>query len=378
VIEMGRRPIWTGETGQKVIFAVNAWLAEEGLAHSDETVTKAIEALRAGPPWNKWSQETLWRKYWVARKHHGNSPPPTEEDRWFSLLIKWCKEPKRNPVLISAEQAREMINQLIAVVPSHRRAHLDQLFAHMERRLFWNGRQKIEWLQSEVIARLAANPHDWPIPITRRGRPDLMAGRIETYLANAPGKRAHKQDILAALEIRNTSGQNALVSMVRAGRLVRVADGMYSLPTDGVSNYVPGQKAVVDVLAAGGSYTNAQLRARTGLTEGAIHAAVHHLVKQGKAIRIKRGLWARPGTAPPHIYARDAIIEALQSGSKTVHELMTATGKNRGEIWQALHRLKAKGLIHGGGQRGRLAAFALPPAHLNGKSKPKNRPRRRA
>jgi DNA-binding MarR family transcriptional regulator len=136
--------------------------------------------------------------------------------------------------------------------------------------------------------------------------------------------------------------------MVRAGRLVRVADGMYSLPIDGVSNYVPGQKAIVDVLGAGGSYTNAQLRARTGLTVAAIHAAVHHLVKQGKIIRIKRGSYARPGTAPPHIYARDAIMEALQSGSKTVPELVAATRKNRGEISQALHRLKAKGLIRRG------------------------------
>ena len=341
---MAPRPIWAGEIGQKLVFAVNAWLTTQGLAHSDETVTKAIKALRTGPPWNKWSQETLWRKYWVARKHHGNSPPPTEEDRWFSLLIKWGKEPKRNPVVISAEQAREMINQLIAVVPSHRRAHLDQLFAHMERRLFWNGRQKIEWLQSEVIARLAANQHDWPIPITRRGRPDLMAGRIETYLANAPGKRAHKQDILTALEIRNTSGQNALVSMVRAGRLVRVADGMYSLPIDGVGNYVPADKAVVDMLAAG-PRTNAELIAGTGLTEGAIHAAIHRLGKQGKVIRVKHGKYALPGTAVPHVYTKDAINEALQSGPKTVRELMTATGKNRGEISQALHRLKAKGLI---------------------------------
>ena len=131
-------------------------------------------------------------------------------------------------------------------------------------------------------------------------------------------------------------------------------------------------------MLAAGPRTNAELIAGTGLTEGAIHAAIHRLGKQGKVIRVKHGKYALPGIAVPHVYTKDAIIRALQSGSKTVRELMTATGKNRGEIWQALHRLKAKGLIHGGGQRGRLAAFALPPAHLNGKSKPKNRPRRRA
>jgi hypothetical protein len=367
---VAQKPVWTRgdyrtDAGQALVLAGNARLEALGKTRRDKKAVHSVilDLIKTEPAYKGLNFHTLKGAY--NRALHKAPPPVTEEDGWMSLLIEWGKEPKRNPVSISAEQAGEMINSLTGAAGPHRRERLNQLFVHMNRRIHWNGRKKIEWLRS-VIARLAANPHDWPIPITRRGRPDLMAGRIETYLANAPGKRAHKQDILTALEIRNTSGQNALVSMVRAGRLVRVADGMYSLPIDGVSNYVPGQKAIVDVLAAGGSYTNARLRALTGLTEGAIHAAVHHLVKQGKAIRIKRGLWALPGTAPPHIYARDAIIEALQSGPKTVRELMTATGKNRGEIWQALHRLKAKGLIIEvhlirPGCRGYQAAFALPP-----------------
>jgi hypothetical protein len=92
------------------------------------------------------------------------------------------------------------------------------------------------------------------------------------------------------------------------------------------------------------------------LTEGAIH----RLGKQGKIIRVKRGKYALPRTAVPHVYAKDAIYEALQSCSMTVPELLAATRKNRGEIWQAFHRLKAKGLIIGLGRRGYQAAFALP------------------
>jgi hypothetical protein len=336
-------------------------------------VKRVIAELRDNDPaYKSWTLEALRRAYYYAER----LPPPlaTDEDRWMSLLIQWGKESKRNPVLISGKQAREIVNRLIAATP-HRRAHLDQLFVHMECRIHWNGRQKIEWLRS-VTARLEANPLYWPIPISRRGRPDVTAGMIERHLANAPGKRAHKRDIVAALRIPRTTGQTTLCSMKRAGRIVRVANGVYALPTEGISNYVPGRKAIVDVLGAGGSYTNAQLRDRTGLTEGAIHAAIHRLGKQDKIIRVKRGKYALQGTAVPHVYTKDAINEVLQSGSKTVRELMTATGKNRGEIWQALHRLKAKGLIIGGGQRGR--AFALPPGRLNGKSKPKNRPRRRA
>jgi biotin operon repressor len=147
--------------------------------------------------------------------------------------------------------------------------------------------------------------------------------------------------------------------MERAGRIVRIANGVYSLPMEGIRNCVPANKAIVDMLAAG-PRTNAALIVGTRLTEGAIHAAIHRLGKQGKIIRVKRGKYGLPGTAVPHVYAKDAINQALQSGSKTGPELVAATGKNRGEIWQALHRLKAKGLIRSV-RRGYQAAFALPP-----------------
>jgi hypothetical protein len=99
--------------------------------------------------------------------------------------------------------------------------------------------------------------------------------------------------------------------------------------------------------------------------KGQIAGALHVLKKRGKVVLISYGKYAKPGTAAPHIYAKDAIDEALKSGSKTVRDLQTLTGKNRGELWAALQRKKAKGqvieayLIHVG-RRGRQAAFAMP------------------
>jgi hypothetical protein len=71
--------------------------------------------------------------------------------------------------------------------------------------------------------------------VPEASRPDVTAGRIETYLANAPGKRAHKRDIVAALKIPRTTAQTTLGSMERAHRIVRVGIGIYALPMEGVS-----------------------------------------------------------------------------------------------------------------------------------------------
>jgi hypothetical protein len=360
VNSMAQKSVWTCNgyrtaAGHAEVNKVNAYLEAHGRTRSDhKAVQRAIAELH--PECSPKQLETLRINYYRIQR----LPPPlaTEEDRWISLLVQWGRETDRFPASMTAEQAHEIVNRVIKVA-SHRRADLNQLFSHMDCRIHWNGRQKIKWLQS-VIARLETNPFDWPIPISPRGRPDVTAGMIETYLANAYGKRAHKRDIVAALRIPRTTGQTTLCSMERAGRIVRVANGVYALPMEGIRNYVPADKAIVDMLAAG-PRTNAELIVGTGLTEGAIHAAVHRLGMQDKIIRVKRGKYALPGTVVPHVYAKDAINEALQSGSKTVSELMIATGKNRGEIWQALHRLKAKGLIIGLGRRGYQAAFALSP-----------------
>jgi predicted Rossmann fold nucleotide-binding protein DprA/Smf involved in DNA uptake len=262
----------------------------------------------------------------------------------MSLLVQWGKETNRHPRFISAEQAREIVYRLIAAAPPHRRSNLSQLFVHMERRIHWNGRQKIKWLQT-AAARLEANQSDWPIPISRRGRLDVTATKIWTYLANTLEKRAHKRDIVAALNIPSTTAQTTLCSMHRAGQIVRIANGVYGLPATCVSTYVSADKAILDALRNGGQRNCAELRAQTGKSEGAVHAALHRLHKAGRIVLTKRGRYALAGSASPHVYARDAINDALRSGNKTMPELIGATGKNYGELWAALKRLMAKGQV---------------------------------
>jgi biotin operon repressor len=378
----GRPSIWAGVAGQALVLAVNDRLEAAGWVRTDnKAVRKVIQDLCKSEPYRRLSEPGLRTAYYRARRIHGDSPGPiaaeqstapqsaegtnkvaldaATRERWLCMLQKWGKATKRHPSLLSAQEAGEIVNRLIAV-SSHWHAYLDQLFVHMDRRIHWNGRQKIKWLLF-VIDRLAANPLDWPIPISRRGRPDVTAGRIETYLANAPAKRAHKRDIVSALAIPGTTGQTTLCSMERAGRIVRVGNGIYALPMKGVScaPYIPADKAILDALGKGGQRNCAELRAETGKSEGAVHAALHRLRNAGSIVLTKRGRYALAGSAPPHVYARDAISDALRSGKKAMPELIAATGKNRGEIWAALRRLEAKGRVIQVALRGQLIAFAL-------------------
>ena len=362
--------MWVGKghrtaAGHKFVCSVNASLKAHGWPRDNPKAVRLVigELHDNDPAYRTYAEETLRVAYYRAAA--SPAPLPTEEDRWMllqdrwtSLLIEWGKETKRHPTIISAQQASEIVNRLSAVTPPYRRADLDQLFVHMERRIHWNGRQKIKWLQS-AIARLAANPSDWPIPISRRGRPDIIAVRIETYLANTPGKCAHKRDIVAGLSIPSTTTQTTLCSLERARRIVRVANGVYGLPTKDVSAYVTAPKAILDALGRGGQRSCAELRAETGKSEGAVHAALHRLRNAGSIVLTKRGRYALAGSAPPHVYARDAISVALRSGKKTMPELIAATGKNRGEIYAALRRLEAKGRVKQVAPRGQRVAFAL-------------------
>jgi DNA-binding IclR family transcriptional regulator len=314
------------------------------------------ELIKNDPAYKTWDVETLRAEYYRLR----DLPPPllADEERWTAILIEWGKATTRLPEFISAEQAREMVARLLAAIPEHRRAEVDRLFNHPS--IHRSGRNNIKWLQL-VITRLEAHPNYWPIPISRYGRPDVTAGKILAYVANAPGQRAHKQDIAAAIGAPPTTTQSTLWAMVRADWLRREANGVYGLPREGAGNYVPGDQAVLNALAAG-ERTRAELVTATGLTEAAVHAAIHRLKERKVVIlkdRGKNATYALAGTAPPHVYAREAMNNALRSGEKTMPELEAITGKKRHELWAAYKREEAKRRVKRIVRRGKRAAFAL-------------------
>src|SRR5712671_4488535 len=72
----GRPSIWAGPIGRALVLDLNEAKACAG-SKSDGDI---IAILRTRPPWNKWSQDTLSRKLFVARQHHGDSPAPIADE----------------------------------------------------------------------------------------------------------------------------------------------------------------------------------------------------------------------------------------------------------------------------------------------------------
>jgi hypothetical protein len=259
---------------------------------------------------------------------------------------------------MSEEQAREIVDRVTAGAPPERCDQLDQLFT--DRSIHKNGRKKIKELQS-TIDTWKKNPHYWPIPFSRYGRPDVTAGKIEAYLTNAPGGRAHKDDIVAGTGLLDTTVYNTLGSMHRARRIHHFGNGEYGLLTPGATGYVSGDQAILDVLAKGGEWSPAELRAKTGKSEGAINLGLHRLHNADKIVRTKHGRYAKAGSAPPHVHARDEIIDKWPAGKKTMTmpELMAVSGKTYGATWQAMRRLAAKRRAKRIERRGQPLAWGL-------------------
>jgi DNA-binding transcriptional ArsR family regulator len=319
----------------------------------------------------------LYKAYqrWLRDNRKRATADAPKRDRWMSRLWDWANEAKRHPPCRSREQLCELINRLNAI-PAPWNAQIDQLFMHMERRRHsWRGRQKIEWLEA-VPGRLARNPLDWPIPATRRGRPDKQAGLV---LAAVRKGKETKDEIAHDTGINPDSLQTLLNRMVESKELRRTERNRYVEWTDGLVSYERPDvdKEILNALADGWA-TPRELRDRIGCSQGAINKGLSRLRDAGKIILIDRinsaergraALYGLPETAAPYVFVEDAIFDALQSGSKTDPELVDATRRKLSAIKAARGRLEAKGVVKRDGFRGGFTVWALSrqrarrPAH---------------
>jgi hypothetical protein len=324
-----------------------------------------IAALRTRLPWQKWSQDTLRRKLPIARQHHGDNPPPIaakstdgpaievrERDQWQSLLQKYG---------LSPEEACDLVNLLITRAGAvHRLAYLGQLFVFVRRRLWWSRERKVAWL------RRAAEEMEHRWPVMQRG-----SGKTFRVILDAIRDGCEtKKEIVAATGLGAPNVSTHVMSMCRDGDIVCIGRGRYAWPKEGLPRYVPMAEAILKALAEiGRPATVPEIQARAGLRENQGHSTLYGLRKRGKVIMIKPGVYALPGAGVPFVPTKDAINEALRSGSKSLPEIVAITGKTRDATWRALRIKKARGeviqayLIHVGRGGGRsTAAFALPPS----------------
>jgi hypothetical protein len=239
---MARQRDWIGPKGHRLLLDVKAE-KEAGLSE-----TAALRKVHGRPPWNEYEHEHLARKYWVAKKHFGDSPPPLPDEpvpadsrkidaqlppQWISDLEEWG---------VPREEARELSKRALGVA-EHQLPHVDWLFERMRGRRHWNGRQKINHVRQQIDT-MISNPRY--VPISGLGRPDRNAGLVLHVLAKGP---ATKEQIQAATGIKPTTLQNLLVSMVRSGEILRIRRAHYALPMDGLVAHVSTDAAILDVLA---------------------------------------------------------------------------------------------------------------------------------
>jgi hypothetical protein len=308
--------------------------------------------LKEHPAYKTWSAETLRRKYYQGL----SLPVPLSvlKDGWISLLQKWGLPP---------EEARGLVTRAIAAATDEQKlSAVGQTFDWIDSRRAFAPQRKAKRARRAVDE---METNRWPLMRAGSDRTGKIIMAALNKLA-ASNKSASVAEVAAATKLNPITVQNYLSNMASNGEIKHVGFGRYAPLAEGLACYVRPGKLVWNVLASGKA-TQAQIRARTGLSKAQVAAAVHWFWKRKKIEPTDYGEWAVAGTATCHVYAKDAIKQALQSGSKTVAELEEITGKNRGELWAALRGLIRRGevveayLIYPG-RRGYRAAFALPPA----------------
>jgi hypothetical protein len=365
----GRPSIWTSEGGRirtplghTLVLRINELCKAHGWASNDRGAVRSVIAkIRAEPPYSGHTDEQLRQGFYAASKA---LPPPAEpRDQLISSLQK---------LGAPFEASRALVDRLIPIVtiniPFLGLPYIDLMFDHVRRaRRLRTALSKVEWLE-RAADKLESNRPSYPI------RPWDQASNVSIELIKTALRDglSSVDEIAAHTRIKRRTAQELLAFMASNGDAVRKRHGLYGPPQESAAAYVRPGEATLKILERGPA-SPAEIRERAGLTKAQVAGAVHWLWKKaGKIKRLRPNLYALPGAAPvPHVYARDAIINALRSGRKSVPELITITGKNRGEIWAALRRLRADGIIEQvgfrnghavrPGFRGRVAVFALTP-----------------
>jgi hypothetical protein len=347
--------------GHQLFLGVTNFLKTCGLAQGDDgAVRHAILEIRADPRFSSEGIESLRKGFYTAAKA---SPPATEpRDQWESELRNYGAGP---------EASRALVDRLIAIVtlrlPYLGLGYITLMFDHVKRvRRLRTGQGKIKWLE-RATTKLESDKPSYPIrPWDEGSNVNIQA--IKSALRD--GLTA-VQNIAAVTGIKPRTAQEILAFMTITGDAVRRRHGHYGPPQEGAAAYTAPGKLILKALKVGPA-TAEQLRERTRLSAVQLAGALHWLWrKAGKIERLKPDLYALPGAAPvPHIYAHDAVVLALDSGKKSMPELVEITGKNRAELWAALRRrlfpdgiAKRAGFRNGDdvrpGFRGRVAVFAL-------------------
>jgi hypothetical protein len=351
-----------------LVLAVFDWLNGSGLNQSDSgAVARALAVVRIAEPFNKYEKLSL--KSFCNRFYEALNaalPPVEPRDYLISELQKFGMPPDTSVAL-----AGRLIEVCAVKMPLLGLDYVVRMIGHAKRaRRLRTGESKIRWFQRAT--EMLDNPKPrFPI----RPWDEASNANIEATKSALHDGLTAIDEIAARTGIKHRTQQELLCFLEDIGEARRLKHGHYGPPQEGAPDYVRTGEIVWNMLETPASPEEARLRAAAAghhLTEEQVTGALHWLWRKAKKIRRPApNLYARPGPGvTDHVFAHDAMLEALVLGTKSMSEIETITGKNRKELSAGFRRhLRPDGLaeqvgfLSGGdvrpGFRGRIALYAL-------------------
>ncbi|MGD0421294.1 MAG: hypothetical protein ABSA68_17235 [Xanthobacteraceae bacterium] len=309
---------------------IHAYWDAHGMTHGDpEALAKAIHAITLPERFKHMDGRALGK---IARR--ARERLPVEYDRWVGLIEKW-------DISYDRRKARDLVDRLVTAVGDRPRGILDKMFDHLERQICDHLPKKVRRLEYECD-RLKKDKYY--LPQMRPLKTDAIKEQVYAALADGPktirelARMFGKTDRAISsvgLRLRN---EGKITSIWRGGQFMWARASTAPL-------FIPARDAIVAALKKG-PMTIPELARATGKGTSTVKCALHrHLLANGTVIRTKFATYALAGTEPPYVSRGDAIVAALKNGPKSFRALAREINNPSSSLPQFLEPLLAKGKV---------------------------------
>jgi lambda repressor-like predicted transcriptional regulator len=310
-----------------LIHRVHAYCDAQGMTPTNpEALAKAIHKIELSDPLKHMNGRALGKVYRRARERL-----PVGYDRWIDLIVKWDKSYDR-------PKARDLVARLINALGDRPPGSLDRLFDRLKQLICDHLPKKVRRLEYEC-ERLKKDEYYLP----RHRPPKTDAIKEQVYAALADGPKTKRElarmfqkpyGAISAVGLRLRS-EGQIMTIWRGGQF------MWARAST-ASPFIPARDAIVAALKKG-PMTISVLARDIGKGKSTVKSALHrHLLANGTVICTKFGTYALAGTEPPYVSKGDAIVAALQKGPMTFQALARETRTTPLSLPQFLDLLLAK------------------------------------
>jgi hypothetical protein len=304
------------------------WDAQGTREPNARDVSRAILAIELPERFRDLDVKALGKLYRRARERL-----PPSYDRWIGLIEKWDRT-------YSRKRARDLVDGLIEGLGDRPRRFLDRMFNRLELKIY-HDKKKVSRLEEECERLKNDELH---IPEFRAPKPDAAKERV--YAALAGGPKTKKQ-LSRTLGMTVSAISNVGLRLRAEGRITSIwRDGQFMWARRSSDTlFIAARDAIVEALKKG-PMTVSTLARETGKGVPTIKSALHrHLLANRMVIRTKFGVYALAGTESPYVSRGDAILAALKQGPMTFQALAREINNPPSSVPQFLEPLLARGKV---------------------------------